>query len=148
MKIRSEVEMYLADVDPDKKEAFENLFHTIQKHLPKGFEPIIQYNMISFVVPLSTYPSGYHCTAHTPLPFISIAAQKNYISLYHMGLYVDTSLYQWFTSEYPNYSKTKLDMGKSCIRFKKTTEIPLELIAQLVSKMSPKEWIAFYEKQL
>ncbi|MFN8417266.1 MAG: DUF1801 domain-containing protein [Cytophagaceae bacterium] len=137
---------YLSQVAPDKKDTFEKLYQVISKNLPKGFEATIQYKMISFVVPLKTYPPGYHCAADTPLPFISLAAQKNFIALYHMGIYADEKLYQWFTNEYPKHSSTKLDMGKSCIRFKKVNDIPLDLIAELVSKISPKQWIEQYEK--
>lgn len=137
---------HINQVAPDKKEAFVKLFNVIQKNLPKGFEATIQYKMISFVVPLSMYPSGYHCTPNTPLPFISIAAQKNFIAVYHMGIYADEQLLNWFTNEYPKHCSTKLDMGKSCIRFKKPKDIPFDLIAELVGKISPKQWIDQYEK--
>lgn len=139
---------YLSQVAPDKKEAFEKLFKVIQKNLPKGFEAVIQYKMVTFVVPLKTYPAGYHCATDTPLPFISLAAQKNFIALYHMGIYADEKLLNWFTQEYPKHCSSKLDMGKSCIRFKKPNDIPLDLIAELVSKISPKQWIDQYEKTL
>jgi hypothetical protein len=98
------------------------------------------------VVPHSLYPAGYHCNPEQPLPFISIASQKNFIALYHMGIYADKKLLEWFTKEYPKHSQTKLDMGKSCIRFKKPEQIPFQLIGELVSKMTPKDWIATYEK--
>ncbi|MNY06651.1 hypothetical protein D3C86_1394170 [compost metagenome] len=104
--------------------------------------------MISYVVPHSAYPAGYHCDPKLPLPFLSFASQKNFIALYHMGLYADPELLEWFVSEYQEVSKTKLDMGKSCIRFKKPEQIPLELIGKLVSKMSPENWISVYEKAL
>lgn len=137
---------YIKTVEPTKKEAFEKLRATLLKNLPKGFEECINYNMPSFVVPLKTYPKGYHCNTLLPLPFISIAAQKNFIALYHMGLYANKELYEWFIAEYPNHCKSKLDAGKSCIRFKKTDDIPFNLIKELVKKMSVNDWIALYEK--
>jgi len=104
--------------------------------------------MIGFVVPLSLYPNGYHVKKDTPLPFINIANQKNFIALYHMGLYANPLLMDWFVQEYPKHNKRKLDMGKSCIRFKKPEEIPFELITELVRKMNCKDWISCYESQI
>ena len=142
------VQDYINEVSEDKKEAFVKLQHTIKNSLPKGFEEVIIYNMIGYVVPFKTYPEGYHCDPNLPLPFIHIAAQKNFISLYHMGLYADQVLLDWFTNEYPNHSKYKLDMGKSCIRFKKPDAIPYELIAELASKISVSQWIEIYSSKL
>lgn len=102
--------------------------------------------MIGWTVPLQTYPAGYHCTPNTPLPFLNLASQKNFIALYNMGLYAQKDIYDWFVEEYPKHCKTKLDMGKSCIRFKKMDDIPLALIGELCRKMSPKQWIDLYEK--
>jgi hypothetical protein len=102
--------------------------------------------MPSYVVPNKLYPKGYHCDTNLPLPFLSIAAQKNFIAFYHMGIYADKKLSDWFIEEYPKHSKSKLDMGKSCIRFKKSDDIPFQLIEQLVKKISPKDWITLYEK--
>lgn len=118
----------------------------IAKNLPKGFSETMAYGMIAYVVPHSLYPDGYHCDPKTPLPFINIASQKNFIAVYHMGIYADKKLLDWFSKEYPKHSKTKLDMGKSCIRFKKPDQIPFKLIGELASKMTVKEWIALYEK--
>lgn len=142
------VQEYLNDVADDKKEAFVKLQQTIQKNLPKGFEETIIYNMIGYVVPFKTYPDGYHCDPKLPLPFINIAAQKNFIALYHMGIYADQELSNWFTDEYPNHAKFKLDMGKSCIRFKKMNDIPFDLIGELISKMTVQQWIALYNQKL
>jgi hypothetical protein len=102
--------------------------------------------MLCYVVPFSLYPSGYHCDPKLPLPFFSLASQKNFIALYHMGIYANPELLEWFVSEYPKHSKQKLDMGKSCIRFKKMDQIPYDLIAELLTKISPEEWIEIYEK--
>jgi uncharacterized protein YdhG (YjbR/CyaY superfamily) len=141
-----EVAEYIENIDSEKKEAFSKLRETIINNLPKGFEETIIYNMIGYVVPHKTYPDGYHCDPKLPLPFIQIAAQKNCIVIYHMGIYADVSLLNWFVSEYPKHSNTKLDMGKSCIRFKKVNDIPFDLIAELISKMNVKQWIKLYKE--
>ncbi|PZQ85019.1 MAG: hypothetical protein DI548_09085, partial [Flavobacterium johnsoniae] len=80
-----------------------------------------------------------------PLPFLSLASQKNFIALYHMGIYADPKLLDWFVNEYPKHSKLKLDMGKSCIRLKKMDQIPYELLGELFGKISPEKWIEMYE---
>jgi len=142
------VKDYLSKVPPERQEFFNKLRYTIIKNIPKGFEEQLSYGMIGYVVPHSHYPDGYHCDPKLPLPFVSIANQKNFIALYHMGIYADADLLNWFVSEYPNYCKRKLDMGKSCIRFKKPEEIPFELIAQLMKKMKMKDWVKLYEKNI
>ena len=142
------IQDYLNDVAEDKKEVFVKLQQTIQKSLPEGFEETIIYNMIGYVVPLKTFPEGYHCAPNLPLPFINIAAQKNFIALYHMGIYADQALSNWFINEYPNHAKTKLDMGKSCIRFKKMNDIPFDLIGELISKLTVEQWINLYSTKL
>ena len=101
--------------------------------------------MIGYVIPHSIYPKGYHCTPELPLPFLSIASQKNSVNIYHMGIYADEKLLKWFQEEFPKYSKKKLDMGKSCMRFKKPEDIPYELIGELASKITPEQWIERYE---
>lgn len=141
-----EVAEYIENIDSEKKGAFSKLRETIINNLPKGFEETIIYNMIGYVVPHKTYPDGYHCDPKLPLPFIQIAAQKNFIAIYHMGIYADVSLLNWFVAEYPKHSNTKLDMGKSCIRFKKENDIPFDLIAELISKMSVEQWIKMYKE--
>lgn len=141
-------EDYLDSLPDDRKPAMEKLRNTIVKNLPKGFEETMSYGMLGWVVPHSMYPKGYHCDPKLPLPFLSIASQKNFIAVYHMGIYSDSNLLNWFTSEYPKHVKTKLDMGKSCIRFKKPDQIPFELIGELVQKMSPADWILKYEEAL
>ena len=136
---------YYASLPEDRPGAMLRLREQFKKNLPKGFEECMGYGMVGFVVPHSLYPNGYHCDPKQPLPFAGLASQKNHISVYHMGLYADPELMEWFTTEYPKYSKTKLDMGKSCIRFKKPEHIPYELFGQLAKKMKPKDWIATYE---
>ena len=137
---------YVSKVPEERKEYFAQLRQVILDNLPDGFSEEMSYGMIGYVVPHSLYPDGYHCDPKLPLPFMSIASQKNFVALYHMGIYADPELYNWFTSEYPKYSKRKLDMGKSCIRFKKVEEIPFKLIGELVTKMSTQDWINLYEK--
>jgi hypothetical protein len=139
---------YLKTLPEDRKQAMNELRSVILKNLPKGFAEVMAYGMLGYVVPHSLYPNGYHCDPKQPLPFLNIASQKNFIAVYHMGVYSDKKLLDWFTKEYPNHSKAKLDMGKSCIRFKKIDQIPYALIGELVSKMTPQEWIAVYEKVL
>lgn len=144
----STVEEYLQQVPPERREYFSRLRQTVRSHLPEGFEETMSYGMIGYVVPHSRYPAGYHCTPELPLPFVNIASQKNFIALYHMGLYSRKELLDWFLQEYPKHCRRKPDMGKSCIRFKKPEEIPFELIGELLGKMSVEEWISIYETQI
>jgi uncharacterized protein YdhG (YjbR/CyaY superfamily) len=139
------VKEYLKELPADKKTAFEELRDTLNNNIPKGFEEQMCYGMIGYVVPHTLYPKGYHCDPKLPLPFVSIASQKNFIALYHMGIYANPTLLKWFVEEFPKYSKGKLDMGKSCIRFKKADDIPFKLIKELIKKMTAKEWIELYE---
>lgn len=139
------VQDYLNELPEDKASYFIKLRDTILKNIPNGFEEGIGYGMIGFVVPHSIFPDGYHCDPKQPLPFVSIASQKNFIALYHMGIYANPRLLEWFVNEYPKHSKSKLDMGKSCIRFKKADQIPYDLIAELMQKMTVKEWIKLYQ---
>jgi hypothetical protein len=101
--------------------------------------------MVGYVVPHSIYPNGYHCDPKLPLPFLSIAAQKNFIALYHMGIYANPDLLNWFTDEFPKHSKLKLNMGKGCIRFRNGSQIPYTLIGELAKKMEVPDWINMYE---
>jgi len=140
------VDAYINEISEDRKDAIEKLRKVIKKNLPKGFVEEMCYGMIGYCVPHSKYPKGYHCKPEQALPFINIASQKNFIALYHMGLYADPKLYNWFTQEYTARVKGKLDMGKSCIRFKKPELIPFELIGELATKMTTDDWITCYEK--
>jgi hypothetical protein len=142
------VDEYFDSLPEDRVEAMAKLRSVIKKNLPKGFKEGITYGMVGYCVPLSAYPAGYHVSPGTPLGFISIASQKNFIAMYHMGMYSDPKLLKWFTDEYPKHSKRKLDMGKSCIRFKNINDIPYDLIAELAGKMTPEQWVAAYEKAL
>ncbi|GEM01061.1 protein of unknown function (DU1801) [Halolactibacillus halophilus] len=140
-----DVAQYIASHDEKWQEAFLSLYETVKAHIPKGFSETMQYGMPSFVVPLDIYPAGYLRDNITPLPFISLAIQKRHIAFYHMGIYTDKDLLEWFEEAYPDHIKTKLNMGKSCIRFTNPKTMPFELIAELVSKVSVEEWIEQYE---
>ncbi|GAA4111298.1 DUF1801 domain-containing protein [Aquimarina addita] len=139
---------YIKQIPKERQATIQKLRDVIQHNLPKGFSEKISYGMIAYVVPHSIYPDGYHCNPKLPLPFISIASQKNYIAIYHSGLYAQKDLFNWFVDEYPKHVKTKLDIGKSCIRFKKPDQIPFGLIGELSAKMTPKEWVDIYKKVL
>ena len=140
------VEEYLSELSEDRKTPMLKLREAIKNNLPQGFEEVISYGMLGYVVPHSIYPAGYHCTPKLPLPFINLASQKNTISLYHMGIYGDKNLLDWFVAEYSKHEKSKIDMGKGCFRFKKMDDIPYDLIGELATKISVQDWITFYEQ--
>jgi len=142
------VEEYIAALPDDRKSAIEKLRNVILKNLPEGYEEQLSYGMIGYVVPLSRYPKGYHAKEGEPLPFLSLASQKNHIALYHMGLYGKPELEEWFVKAYAERVPTKLDMGKSCIRFKNPDHIPYDLVAELCQKISVDEFIGSYEDSL
>lgn len=141
-------DQYVAELPEDRRMVIEKLRKTTTDNLPEGFTEAMGYGMIGYVVPHALYPPGYHCDPKQPLPFFGLASQKNSINMYHMGMYADTNLLDWFVSEYPKHAKGKLDMGKSCVRFKKMDDIPYELIAQLLKRVTVQDWIATYEKAL
>jgi hypothetical protein len=141
------VPAYIDSLPADRKQVMVALRKAILKNLPKGFEEVMSYGMIGYVVPHKLYPAGYHCDPKLPLPFINMASQKNYISFYHMGLY-DGELLNWFREEWKKVSTKKLDMGKCCVRFKKPEEVPVDLLGELVSKVTPKQWIDYYQTQI
>ena len=136
---------YLSSLPEERIEPMDKIYKAITKNLPKGFAEGMGYGMLGWSVPHSLYPPGYHCDPKQPLPFLGIASQKNFIALYHMGIYSDPKLLKWFTDEYPKHCKRKLDMGKSCIRLKYMDDIPYKLIGELASKMTPQDWIERYE---
>jgi uncharacterized protein YdhG (YjbR/CyaY superfamily) len=145
MKNNEEVEKYILAQPVERQEALRSLRETIQTNLPQGFEERMQYGMIGYVVPFETYPSGYHVNPKEPLPFLALANQKQYIALYHMGIYGDPALLDWFQKAYESLGIGKLDMGKSCIRFKKIDQIPLDLVAALCQKITPAQYVEQYE---
>ena len=138
-------EDYIGQLPEERKAPMTKLHNLIKDNMPKGLESGMSYGMPAYFVPKSIYPPGYHCKPFPPLPFINIASQKNFIALYHLGLYAKKELHDWFVSEYPKHSKYKLDMGKSCVRFKKIDDIPYDLIEELLGKMTVEEWIEIYE---
>ncbi len=137
---------YIDSLPSDRKKIIIEIRKTILKSLPKGFQEEMNYGMIGYVVPHKLYAEGYHCDPKMPLPFINVASQKKHIAVYHMGLYSSGKLLDWFQDEWKVYSSKKLDMGKACIRFKKPEDVPLDLIGELTSKLTPQQWIDIYEK--
>lgn len=138
-------EDYINQQPIERQEALNSLRQTILGSLPQGFQEVMQYGMIGYVVPHEIYPQGYHVNPKDPLPFIGLANQKGFIAIYHMGMYADKSLSEWFVTSYEGLHIGKLDMGKSCIRFKKIDKIPLSLISQLCSRMSVESYVNIYE---
>ncbi|MFV8224553.1 DUF1801 domain-containing protein [Christiangramia aquimixticola] len=139
---------YISHAPSERHDALNKLRQLIRDNIPEGFEETLSYGMIGYVVPHSVYPPGYHCTPELPLPYMNLASQKNFIGVYHSGIYADKDLHDWFSSEYKKRVGKKADMGKSCIRLKKLDEIPFELIGELAAKISAKEWIELYEKNI
>ena len=142
------VQEILINLPEDRAEPFNKLHDVIVSNLPEGFEAAISYGGLGYVVPHTIYPAGYHCKPSEPLPFAGIASQKQSINFYHMGIYSDPDLMNWFVTEFPKHTKQKLDMGKSCVRFKKMDDIPYELIGELMKKISVRDWINKYETML
>jgi Domain of unknown function (DU1801) len=140
------IDAYIAELPEDRQKAIIELRKVIKKNLPKGFKEEMSYGMIGYVVPHSKYPAGYHCNPKLPLPFINIASQKNFIAVYHMGVYANPQLLKWLTEAHAKASTKKLDMGKSCMRYKKPEDIPYKLIGELAGKITPEQWVALYEK--
>ena len=143
-----QIEEYLAGLPEERLQPMTALASTIQAHLPAGFERVVTPNMISWVVPHRLYAAGYHVDPSKPLPFLSIASQRRHIAVYHFGIYAVPTLLEWFTERYRRTVKTKLNMGKSCIRFTNVNKIPLDLLGELCTKMTTSEWITAYESQL
>jgi len=139
---------YIAQLPAERQPVVQQMLELFRTHLPEGFEETINYGMIGFVVPKSIYPQGYHCDPTLPLPFMAIAAQKHFTALYHMGVYANPDIYEWFTHEYLQLQLGKLDMGKSCIRFKKAEKVPWKLLEKLAGKMTVKDWISLYERKI
>lgn len=136
----------MAGLPEERRKAMTRLRETINAHLPKEFSERMSYGMIGWVIPHKLYPDGYHCDPKLPLPFMNLASQKNFIALYNMGIYGSPKLLEWFTTEYAKQVKSKLDMGKSCIRFKKMDQIPYDLIGELCTKFTAQDWIDCYER--
>jgi len=142
------VDQYISALPEEKQRVISQLRQTVLDNLPAGFSECINYNMIGYVVPHQLFPAGYHCDPTLPLPFMNLAAQKSHYGFYHMGIYAMPELESWFRARYAEVVPTKLDMGKSCIRFKNPKHIPYELIGELVSKVSVDDWISTYQSSI
>lgn len=142
------IQNYIDQLPENRQGIMEKLIDVIQNNIPQGFECTVSYGHIGFVIPHSIYPKGYHCDPKLPLPFVNIASQKNHIAIYHMGIYMNQEVFDWFVNEFPKHSSKKLDMGKSCIRFKKAEDIPLDLIGELMTKIEMADYINTYESLL
>ena len=141
-------EDYIGQLPEERRPVISKIRNIIDKNIPKGFQAQMSYGMLGWVVPHSIYPDGYHCDTKLPLPFMNLASQKNFVALYHSGIYADPKLHDWFVTEYPKHCKRKLDMGKSCVRFKSMDDIPYDLIKDLCTKMTVDDWVALYEKNV
>ena len=139
---------YMTQLPEDRKDVVQKLRQTILDHIDSKFQECMNYGMLGYVVPFTIYPDGYHCNPKLPLPFMNLASQKNFIAVYHMGMYAKKEIYDWFVTEYPKHTTAKLDMGKSCIRFKYAAEIPFELIGALMGKITIEDWVKLYENAL
>jgi hypothetical protein len=138
------VEQYLAELSEDRREALQAIRQAILANLPPGYEEGMQYGMIGYFVPHSVYPPGYHCDPKQPLPFAALASQKNYISVYLMCVYGHREHERWFREAWAKTGK-KLDMGKSCVRFKRIDDVPLQVIGQAIRRVPAKKFIEYYE---
>lgn len=138
------VSAYINSLPIERKPIIIAIRKAILKNLPKGFEEVMSYGAIGYVVPHTLYPGGYHVRPELPLPFIGVASQKNHIAVYHMAM--QGKLLDWFKDEWKSHSSKKLDMGKACMRFRKPEDVPLELIGNLAAKLTPKQWIEMYDK--
>ncbi len=141
-------EAYIEGLPEDRQAVITAMRDAVNRNIPAGFEEIMGYGHFGWVVPHHVYPPGYHCDPKQPLPFLGLASQKNHIALYHMGIYSNPPLLAWFESEWPKHSDRKLDMGKSCIRFKKPEHVTVSLLGELAGKMTATEWIEIYESSM
>jgi hypothetical protein len=139
------VSEYLGSLPDDRREAISAVREVILANLPKGYEECMSYGMIGYVVPHSIYPAGYHCDPKLPLPYANLASQKNHMALYLMCVYGDKATEQWFRKAWQAAGK-KLDMGKSCVRFKKLEDVSLEVIGQVIARVPVEKYIARIEK--
>jgi len=138
---------YLSGLTEDRRKAIEAVRQVILKNLDKDYEEGIQYGMIGYYVPHRVYPAGYHCDPKQPLPFAGLASQKNYMSLYLMCVYGDTDHSKRFREAWERTGK-KLDMGKSCVRFKKIEDLALDVIAEAIKAVPAKKYVAYCEAAL
>jgi hypothetical protein len=135
---------YLASLPPERRRELAAVRSVIKEHLPKGFVETMQYGMITYVVPLKVYPAGYLGKKDVPVPYASLAAQKGHLALYLMCVYGNPKLERWFKSAWEKSGK-KLDMGKSCVRFKSADALALEVIAEAIERTPVKDFVELYE---
>lgn len=138
---------YLAELPPDRRLALSAVRKAVLESLDRGYEEGMQYGMIGYYVPHSMYPAGYHCDPRQPLPFAGLASRKNHMAIYLMSVYIDEASAAWFRQAWSKTGK-KLDMGKSCIRFKKLEDLPLDVIAEVIRRATAKKYIAAYQAAL
>ncbi len=141
------VDAYLAELPEERREAISAIRGVILKNLPRGYEEGMQWGMIGYYVPHSLYPAGYHCQPEEPLPVASLASQKNHMAFYGLGLYINEAQARWFVEEWKKAGK-KLDMGKSCVRFKTLDDVAIDVIGRAIKRLPVKQNIAQYESQL
>ena len=135
------VEDYLAELTEERRRAIAEVRGTVLAHLPGGYIETMQHGMISYVVPLETYPVTYN---RLPLVYAGLASQKNYMSLYLMNIYAETGAEQWFVEGFKARGK-RLNMGKSCVRFKKLDDLPMDLVGMTIARTSVAQFIELYE---
>ena len=141
------VEEYLASLPDDRRTAIEAVRKVVAKNIDKAFEEGIQYGMLGWYLPHSSYPEGYHCDPRQPLPFASVASQKNHIGIYLFCLYMDPDHMRLFQEEWQAAGK-KLDMGKGCVRVKKLDDIPLDVLGRAFKRIRAKAFVEIYERSL
>ncbi len=142
------VKAYLKDLPADRREALEQVRKVILKNLDPKFEEGMQYGMIGYFVPHAIFPAGYHCDPSQPLPFASVASQKNHMAIHLMCIYSIPAQLEWFLEAWEKSGCKKPDMGKSCIRFKKLDDIPLDVIGKLIKRVTAAKFISNYESVL
>lgn len=133
------IEGYLEGLPEDRQDAIRAVRRVILKRLPKGYQEVVQYGMLGYVVPLEKFPAGYLNRKNEPLPYICLASQKNYMSIYMMSVYGEAEAE--FRRQYAATGK-RLDMGKCCMRFKKLDDLPLEVIGNAVARYPVSQWVA------
>ena len=141
------VDEYLLALPPDRRALFSAVREVVRANLPEGYEEQLQYGMIGYVVPHKLYPPGYHCDAKQPLTYACLGSQKNYLAIYLMSVYGDPATEAWFKKAWLATGK-KLDMGKSCVRFKKLEDVPLDVIGQVIARTPVSQYIAAVERTM
>lgn len=141
------VDEYLAELPEDRRQAISTVRDEILKNLPQGYEEQMIYGMIGYVVPFSLWPAGYHCDPKLPLTYAALASQKQHMAVYLMNIYMTNDSESWFISEYKKTGK-RMDIGKSCVRFKKLEHLPVELIGQAIARTSVQDYLDIYQQNL